>query len=406
MKIPDGLELRTAAPADLDQIAALLTSRGEKVDAVDHRLVVEDPDVGLSSCAVVVDGDRVVSTATLLDETMWLGGVPIPTGQLELVATDREYEGRGLVRALMSWAHEQSAARGQLLQMIIGIPYFYRQFGYDYAVPLADSRPLRSPPPEVTGPGYAVREAKPADIGSMAALQDTAQAGADLSMPHAAATWRALVAHQASSQWLVERDGVPVATGRIAPTGSAIRLAELAALDAPATYALVHHARALAGEQPDGKQVRVYERPGTVAGAALAPYLGPLPDRVRRYYLRIPDPAALLEHLRPVLSARLAASELAGASGEAVLSLYRSHLRFGYRDGEVGPFARGGTMQWVGTDGAAVPPDLVPSLLFGPEGFAGLARSHPDVSAGQEAEPLMRTLFPPVHSDVLTFYLP
>ncbi len=63
--LPGGLVLRTGAPADLDQIGALLTDRGDAHDAVDHRLVVEDPDLGWDACAVVVDGSRVVATATL-----------------------------------------------------------------------------------------------------------------------------------------------------------------------------------------------------------------------------------------------------------------------------------------------------------------------------------------------------
>ncbi|MFB7170996.1 GNAT family N-acetyltransferase [Streptomyces sp. NPDC056254] len=129
-----GLVLRPARPTDLDQIGALLTARGEPDDAVDHRLVVTDPDAGLSACTVVVDGDRVVSTATLLDEELCIGGIRLPAGQVELVATDAEYEGRGLVRALMDWAHARSAARGHLVQAMIGIPYFYRLFGYEYAI--------------------------------------------------------------------------------------------------------------------------------------------------------------------------------------------------------------------------------------------------------------------------------
>ncbi|MFE6848643.1 GNAT family N-acetyltransferase [Streptomyces sp. NPDC057686] len=104
VSLPDGLVLRQARPEDLDQIGALLSERGEPDDAVDHRLVVTDPDAGWSACAVVVDGDRVVSTATLLDEEVCIGGVRLPAGQVELVATDSEYEGRGLVRALMHWA--------------------------------------------------------------------------------------------------------------------------------------------------------------------------------------------------------------------------------------------------------------------------------------------------------------
>lgn len=124
--LPGGLELRAARPEDLDQIGALLVERGAPGDDVDHRLAVEDPAAGWSTCAVVVDGDRVVSTATLLDESVRVGTVVLPAGQVELVATDRAYEGRGLVRALMGWAHDLSAERGHLLQVMIGIPYFYR----------------------------------------------------------------------------------------------------------------------------------------------------------------------------------------------------------------------------------------------------------------------------------------
>jgi predicted acetyltransferase len=142
LSLPEGLLLRTARPSDLGQIAALLSERGEPADAVDHRLVVEDKDAGWDSCAVVVDGDRVVSTATLLDETLFLADVPIPAGQVELVATDREYEGRGLVRALMRWAHDRSASLGQLVQVMIGIPYFYRQFGYQYAIAIPEARQM------------------------------------------------------------------------------------------------------------------------------------------------------------------------------------------------------------------------------------------------------------------------
>jgi predicted N-acetyltransferase YhbS len=397
--LPGGLVLRTGTPEDLDQIGELLTTRGEAADALDHRLVVEDAEAGWSSCAVVVDGSRVVSTATLLDETLVLGGVLIPAGQVELVATDREYEGRGLVRALMGWAHRRSADRGHLAQVMIGIPYFYRQFGYSYALPIPATRKLTGTPPDA--PGHTVRRATAGDIPTMAALQDQAQRGADLRMPHSAACWRWLVARTGSEQWLVERNGMAVATGRTTPPEEGLRLAEVAAVDEAAAYALVRHASERGNGEPE-----VTERPGTVAGDAYAPLLGPVPDSCEMYYARVADPAALLEHLRPVLSTRLASTtELANSEGEALISFFRSHVRFKYRDGVVGPVTAGGTMQAPGAHGGAgVAPDLVPSLLFGPLGMAGLTRSHPDVYPGPNAA-LMRALFPPVHSDLLTFYL-
>lgn len=392
--------LRTATPGDIDQIMALLTERGEPQDAVDQRFMVEDPDTGWETCAVVVDGDRVVSTATLLDETLVLSGVVIPAGQVDSVATDREYEGRGLVRALMDWAHRRSDALGHLAQVMTGIPYFYRQFGYAYAMPVGAVRSVESVPPPVAG--HTVRPATDADIPALARLQARAQAGADLAMPHSAACWRWLVAHGGSTQWLVERAGTAVATGRSAADDGDVQLAEVAAVDAPAAVALLAHVTTLTG---DGGEVEVRERPAGIAASALDPHLGPRSGQAERHYSRIPDVARLLEHLRPVLSARLVAAGLADAEGEAVVSFFRHHVRFRYADGKAGPVTSGGTMQAPGVvGGAGVAPDLVAPLLFGPDGFEGLARHHPDVYAGSNAD-LFRALFPPVRSDVLMFYL-
>ncbi|MDT4989843.1 MAG: hypothetical protein QOI74_3937 [Micromonosporaceae bacterium] len=398
--LPGGLVLRPARPGDLDQIGALLSARGEADDAVDHRLVMLDPDAGWSACAVVADGDRVVSTATLLDETVQLGTVTIPAGQVELVATDPDHEGRGLVRALMGWAHERSAKRGHLAQVMVGIPYFYRQFGYAYATPITAVRPVVAAPGAVRD-GLTVRAAAAADIPAMDALQRGEQAGADLRMPHSPACWRWLVARPGNALWLVERGATAVATGRTTPADDGGVLAEIAAADADGAHALVRHAWDVVGPT-----LRIRERPGTVAGEAVADRLGPRPDTVERHYARIADPVALLEHLRPVLSARLAASEFADAAGEAVVSFFRFHVRLPYARGAVGPVVTGGVMQApFAAGGAGVAPDLVAPLLFGPAGIVGLARQHPDVYPGP-APALMHTLFPPVRSDLLTFYVP
>jgi predicted N-acetyltransferase YhbS len=407
--LPPRLVLRTARASDRDQIAELLTARGEAADAVDHGLVVDDPDAGWECCAVVVDGGTVVATATLLDETLHLDGVPIPAGQVELVATARDYEGRGLARALMGWAHERSAHRGHLVQVMIGIPYFYRRFGYQYAVPMPQARPLRTVPP--TPEEYLVRPAGADDIPAMAALQTTAQRSYDLSMPHSPACWRWLVARDGSRQLVVERAGSPagpgsvVATGRITPLedGGPV-LGEIAAADPPAARALLAHAATLAG----AGGLRVLERPGSPAGDEVESFLAARSRQAAAYYLRVPDPVPLMDHLRPVLSARLgAATHLDGRdTGEAVVSFFREHVRLVYADRRVARVRRGGRMQAPGSvGGAGVAPDLIAPLLFGPHGIMGLAERHPDVYPGPD-EAVMSALFPAVRADLLTFYLP
>lgn len=401
MILVDGLRLRTAEPGDLDQIADLLSARGEPVDAVDLRLVAADPDEGPDSCAVVVDGARVVSTATLLHETIFIEDIPIPTGQVELVATDPAYEGRGLVRALMAWAHERSGARGDLLQVMIGIPYFYRQFGYAYAMPIPRVRPVIGDGP-LPDPSIVVRTTASDDIGAMARLQDEAQTHADVRMPHSWACWRWLVARDGSTQLVAERRGVVVGTCRITPPDEGVTVAELAG-DPGATASLISHARGLgAGE------AGVVERPTAAGFEAVRPHLAALegPDAIPEwFYARVERLGPLLQHLAPVLQRRLVRAGMADLSHDILLSSWRSHVRFAIGPDGMSQVMSGGPEQApVFKGGSGVPPDAIAPLLLGPDGALGLEERLPDCWLGRQRD-LMGALFPPMTSDLLTFYL-
>jgi predicted N-acetyltransferase YhbS len=378
------VEIRTSRPEDLDQIEKLIVSRMDPSDGVDARLLMTDPDAGCEWVAVAVDGDRIVSTATLMDETLTLAGLDLPAGQVEQVATDVAYEGRGLVRQLMGWAHERSAERGHLVQVMIGIPYFYRQFGYTYSIPVRQTRRLVAKPDPVAG--HTIRRATEADIPALARLQDDAQRGAGLRMGHTTPCWRWLVNRTGSTTWVVERDGVPVATGRSTPPDEGeVVLGEVAG-DDDGVKALVHLV------SPD----RVVER-----HPALERYLQPRRPDLEQYLVRIPDVPKLFEHLRPVFTQRLQGQEPA----DVLLGFFRTHVRFRWDGTEIGPYRWGGTLSPAEEGGAGIAPDLLPPVLFGPHGIDGLRRLHADVYPGPDFD-LMNALFPPVTSDLLTFYLP
>lgn len=405
--LPGGLELRVGRPADLDQIAALLVERGEEPDALDHRLVVEG-ELGWDACAVVVDGDRVVSTATLLDETVRIGDVVLPAGQVELVATDREYEGRGLVRALMGWAHDRSRERDHLLQVMIGIPYFYRLFGYEYAIDIPRARALLPDPTGAPGAVAApalsagtaptLRQATPDDIPALAALQDAAQAPYDVAMPHPAERWRWILAHEGSTTRVLERGGAVVASARTSPPDDGMLVAEAAAVDESAADALLDALRGL------GEPLTIVHRPRTVAGRAWEQHLEPAGSGASQYYARIERPELVLDALRPVLTARQRA---AGIGRPLLISTFGRHYRMPWtEEGGLGPVAVGGPMQAPGVEGGAgVAPDHLPALLLGPYGMAGLQERYADVYADADLE-LFHAVFPPLAADLLTYYLP
>ena len=397
METTGGLTLRTAVEGDLEQIGALLTDRGDETDAEDLRLVADDADEGLDAVMVVVDGDRVVSTATLLRESVTVSGVVVPAGQVEMVATDLSYEGRGLVRALMGEAHRRSADRGDLLQVMIGIPFFYRQFGYAYAMPIPLPWDVRSTP--TADPDITVRAARLDDIPAMAALQAAAQDAADVRMPHSAGCWRWLVQRSGSTQLLAEYDGAVIATARQTQPDDGVALGEVAG-DASGIRALV----ADAGRKGE---VAILERraaglDATLAEIAEAP---DTPDRAREwFYGRASSLAPLLDHLRPVLLERFRSAEL-GGHHEVLLSSWRSHVRFSIDEDSMSDVVAGGPEQApISKGGSGVPRDALAPLVLGPYGAAGLEARHGDVILGRQRE-LMEALFPPVTSDLLTFYL-
>ena len=405
VQLRDGLLLRQAIPSDLGQIGELLAERGEPDDAADHRLVVEDPDAGWESCAVVVDGDRVVSTATLLDERLHLADVELPAGQVELVATARGYEGRGLVRALMAWAHARSADRGHVVQVMIGIPYFYRLFGYEYAIDIPPALPVSDPPRSpgegAAGPeGGGLRVAGRGDLAALRTLQDDAQAGFDVRMPHSPPRRRWLLDRTGTTTWMLDRAGTPVATARTHAGEDELLVAEAAAVDAPAAEELL---RRLAALSPEAR-LRVVQRTGTVTGDAWA--LAADPERLaEQYYVRIPDPAILLDRIRPVLWNRLVAAGLDRSSGDVVLSTFRRHYRIPVEDDGLGTVETGGVMQAPGVArGAGVAPDQLAAVIFG-AGVIESSRMRPDVYPGPDRE-RFDVLFPRVTADLLTYYLP
>jgi hypothetical protein len=92
--------------------------------------------IGPSDFTVVEDTKtgKIVSTICLMSQVWNIGGIDTPMGMPEIVGTHPDYRRRGLVRKQFDLMHQWSADRGQLFNTILGIPNYYRQFGYEYAI--------------------------------------------------------------------------------------------------------------------------------------------------------------------------------------------------------------------------------------------------------------------------------
>jgi predicted N-acetyltransferase YhbS len=397
----DGIVLRGARQDDLEQILELTDARGGPEDLPEARAAFTHAD-GHRQFYVAFDGDRLASVLALWQESIRLGSTRLPAGQMDFVATATDYEHRGLARDLVAVAHQVSAGRGDLLQILVGIPYFYRQFGYRYVIPIPGYYTVR-PETRIDVPkGVVVREATRADRGTLEALQDRAQASAGVAMGHSDSAWEWMFSSETVTLKLAERAGEAIGTARVAPEEDDENraLSEVATSDASVVLALVDDVRGPSG----ARTVRVTERADGVVQNALSG-LAEHRDNGEEFLLRVPDPVALLDAVRSELSARLAASAFATEKGEHLISFYSSSVTLSYDNGTITAVKRGPAVQApVHGGGSGVPPDLVRDLVFGPHGAEALDDLYPDLNLGRRRG-LMSVLFPPQRADILTYYL-
>lgn len=429
-ELGDGLLLRWATADDMDELAAFnVRIHSDDPDRPEEwlggwtRILMDGshPTTAAADFTVVVDrndGDRIVSTLCLISQTWAYDGVAFPVGRVELVGTEPAYRRRGLVRVQMDTIHARSAAKGELVQGITGIPWYYRMFGYDMALDLGGGREYfwaRAGNDDTADeePFQLVR-ATAADIDTLEALYPAHCIGSLVTRVRSRAEWhfdlRAIEGANSRDLYLIR-----TATGDVAAyvefqqwgTGFTVREFGVRpglswrTVGLYLTRELMRRAISLnATRQKPITNVSFSLAPSHPLFAALDPDL----EKQRRpyaWYVRVADLPAFLRHIQPVLEARLADSALAGYSGDLRLNLYRQQIRLAFQDGK---------LTAVGTyeprdveDGGAHFPDLVfLQLLFGRRSFDELTAAFADCYADSAvATVLLRILFPQRPSQVV-----
>ncbi|CAA9575220.1 MAG: hypothetical protein AVDCRST_MAG49-4088 [uncultured Thermomicrobiales bacterium] len=433
----DGLVLRHATPNDADALAAFngevhrdegSTGPDEWVAAWTRELLtLPHPTVRPDLFTVVEDtrDGTIASTMNLIPQTWSFDGIPFGVGRPEIVGTHPAYRRRGLVRHQFAEVHRWSAAMGHLAQGITGIPWYYRQFGYEMCLDLGGSRrlPTREVPalPEGEAEPFRLRPATEADLPAIMAVAAHARRRWAIADVRDEALWRLELRRAGEStpngQSLLVVEAVsagadPVAVGylshpnRLWGTGLAVQALELGpGVSWPAAMpSVLRHLKAtgerfaaeggpaatpaaafdgitlgLGGEHP------AYAALPRYATAARPPYA---------WFIRVPDLPAFLRHVAPALEERLAASPAEGHTGDLTLGLYsRPGVRLTLDRGKltaVEPWAG----EFFRAD-ASFPDLTFLQLLVGWRSLEEVERAFPDCSArGATARALLDALFP------------
>jgi hypothetical protein len=338
------------------------------------------------------------------------------------VGTHPDYRNRGLIRVQFDVIHGWSTERGEMLQAITGIPWFYRQFGYEMAITLGGRRMgyKRQVPKLKDGEDepYRIRPATEADLPFIAQLYEHGTSRYPVACVWDEALWRYELtgknekSNERSSLAVIETpSGEPVGFLAHAPRlrDGHVSVASYEIKPGVSWWAVtppvVRYLWALGEEWAAQNPKKGMERFTFWLGAEHPVYQvfdERLPHTVGPYawYVRVPDLPGFLQHVAPVLEQRLERSPMVGHSGEIRISFYRSGLRLAFESGrlvEVKPWRP--TPEQEGDAGFG---DLTfLQLLFGYRSMEELDYAFADCwASGNKARPLFDALFPKCHSNI------
>ena len=427
----DGLVLRRATPADTGALVrfncAIHCGPGsdeppETVTAwVRDLMSGNHPTFSPGDFTIVEDtgSGEIVSSLNLISQTWSYGGVEFGVGRPELVGTKKEYRKKGLVRAQFDVIHEWSARRGEKLQAITGIPFFYRQFGYEMTLRFSDGvRGHKSDVPKLKKKekeAYRVRPAGEDDLAFIGRVYKAGMARYLVSAVRTRALWRYELSGRgegAMSHWKLcvienargQRVGFLAHGPRLWQRNLGVNAYELKAganwLDV--TPSVLRHLAAT-GEKMGQREKGAFEWIAFWGFddhplRQVVPGFLSEPARPYAYFIRVPDIPGFVRHISPVLEERLARSPAAGYTGDLRLNFYRSGLRLAFKRGRVTAVE-----PWEPDDKASASFPFLTFLhiLFGHHSLDELASVYPDSGPrGDEARLLLETLFPKMPSQV------
>lgn len=426
----EGLVLRSATAADAEPLAQF-NGRIHGRDHFDAAVAAwtrdfcsqSHPAVGPSNVLVVEDtrANKIVSSMCLIPQTWTYAGIPFGVGRVEAVGTDPEYRRRGLVRTQIELLHARSAAMGHLVQGITGIPWFYRQFGYEYALNLGGGRMVSFTNITRLNAGetesFRLRPLTPADLPFVAPLFEGASAGSLVACARPDWLWQYLLSgcspdsfENRPFQVIESAEGRSV--GYVAPSREMghdmYAINELAVAQGQSLRAIMPSVLRGLQAMAESEAVKQKKTVNTLffqLGPEHPVYVA-IPEkftatRVRYgWYIRVADILAFIRHIAPALEGRLSKSPVAGHTGEIKINLYTGGLRLAF---EKGKLTAAETWAPVHEDDyrAACPPLTFLQLLFGFCSLAELRIVYPDCLAWGDELVVLETLFPKQHSWVV-----
>ncbi|MFX0036782.1 MAG: GNAT family N-acetyltransferase [Candidatus Hermodarchaeota archaeon] len=374
-----------------------------------QRLLKYYPKFSLQDNLIVFDTNKnkIIAFLCLLRGIFILNGIKIPFGQMEIVATDPDYRYRGFIREL-NLVYEKLASEYNLPLLIIhGIPYFYRQFNYEFALSSESSLTISL---EII-PTLNNNEVEPVIIKKINNINDfenflSCRAKRNLFLDLYRVVekehWE-YISHGKLGEvggmelYLIKKNEKIIGSFYLEIFFNTIQIRELWLKSVHYMPSVLRFVKSI---------VRDFNIPLGVSRPAqesLIPYLEQITEsrfpKPYAYYVRIPSIMNFLILIKPLLEIRLAASEFKELSESITISCYTEGYVLNFKDGQLIDIKE---LKLIPREEShiRIPPLIIYQLLLGYRTIDELENVYPDVFVNAFYRALTQILFPKVKASI------
>lgn len=383
--------------AEVEQVYALMrvVFPHEDVDGVVRRLLDLYPPMTMDQLFTVKHGDETVASLVLIPQTWVMDGVRLKVAEMGCVATHPDHRGRGLQRMLNERFDEAADNGGYDLCALAGIPFFYRQFGYEYSLDLDHKTTIPVSELPDTQQSLESRGFTEADIPAAAELLDCYHSRYMVHCPRTAAVWR--MQHMTGVYNGEPYEGYTLHEGdevqayvrvQPRPMDKTLVLKEAGALPGVHGQVLAFLRRHCV---ENGLETLVSTLGYVNPLSELLVELGAERSQPYGWQVKIVDLVRLLEKIAPLLESRLAGTRFSGLGERLNLNFRRFSVDLVFESGKVA----GVSLSSDCSDRAiGLNPYVFPQLLLGYRCREELEYAYPDVRIALSHRTLVDTLFP------------
>lgn len=370
-------------------------------------LIHHHPTMTLKDFFVNKHHGKIVAGLNLIPVKWSIGGVPLKVAEMGCVATLAEYRHKGLQRKLVNEFHRQAAEQEYDLCAIEGIPYFYRQFGYEYALPLNERATISLDKIPEYESKLKIRSFTEKDIPEAMRLLLQAQKKFYVHSIRDEQIWKiqqetGMASADKFEGYVLEKDGEMVAYIRIRgkPEGKELILREAPDVDRHTGKAILNFLKDTGkqrGFETLVSHISYYDsltEQLTALGAvkSVPPYA---------WQIRVINYAKLFQKMKPLFEKRLATSIYCHLTERLNFNFYRYTVQVAVEDGAITEIHKLDSSE---DRTIRVNPQVFTQLLLGHRSREELEMTYPDFIIHPNHKNLVDVLFPKLASHIHSAY--